>query len=117
MPHFGENSRAGGFAILGAGGAWWRDSWDATPTYFWGAHHDDDLAFQLTLGGGYRLNTHAAFEARFTHSSFTTQASHPPRGIGGIMSARASPFGSSWPSPPFVVQQKHEPATAPRFPP
>jgi|GEM_PF-2080399 len=81
MPHLEPHCRSGLFGILGMGGAWWRDAWKAPMvTTFWDAHHDDDLAFQLTLGGGYRFNTHAALEARYTRSSFITQASNPPRG-------------------------------------
>lgn len=81
MPHLLNNSRSGLFGILGMGGAFWRDAWSTSTTSdFWGNHYDDDLAFQLTLGGGYRFNPHAALELRYTHSAFATQASHPPRG-------------------------------------
>jgi hypothetical protein len=81
MPHLQDHSRSGLFGILGMGGSWWRDSWNTSAvSYLWEAHHDDDLAFQLTLGGGYRFNPHAALEARYTRSAFTTHASYPPRG-------------------------------------
>ena len=81
MPHVLGNSRSGLFGILGMGGAYWRDSWKTSVTSgFWGNHYDDDLAFQLTLGGGYRINTHAALELRYTRSDFVTHSSYPPRG-------------------------------------
>lgn len=81
MPHLEAHSHFGPFGILGMGGAWWRDAWkNPSVTSYWDAHHDDDLAFQLTLGGGYRFNPHAALELRYTHSAFVTHASYPPRG-------------------------------------
>ena len=81
MPHLRENSRSGPFGILGMGGAFWRDSWNSPDvSYSWDSRRDDDVAFQLTLGGGYRINTQAALELRYTRSAFVTQADNPPRG-------------------------------------
>jgi len=81
MPHLLPHSRSGPFGILGLGGAYWRDSWSTSAVSgFWGNHYDDDLAFQATLGGGFRFNTHAAVELRYTHSALATHASYPPRG-------------------------------------
>lgn len=82
MPHFKGHSREGAFAILGIGGAFWRQEFSSDrsiPAY--GGYYtwhgtDDDLAFQATVGGGYRFNLHWTVEARFTVTELTTRESN-----------------------------------------
>lgn len=86
MPHFKGHSREGAFAILGIGGALWRHDYSSSHpnelyggSYFWNST-DDDLAFQATVGGGYRFNLHWTVEARFTVTELTTRQSNRVNG-------------------------------------
>lgn len=82
MPHFQGHSQSGVFGILGIGGSLWRNEFTSSNSngmhggsYRWYST-DDDLAFQATVGVGYRFNLHWTAEARFTLSEMTTKESN-----------------------------------------